>query len=224
MLLGVLSTTVALFCVAGAALAQDPVKVAPKNYKLLLENDRVRALEYRGKSGEKTPMHSHPTSVAYVLSGGKIKFTFPDGKTEDREPKAGTANWQEAVTHSAENVGDREIRVVRVELKRTATGAGTPLAQDPVKLAPNIYKVLFENDRVRMLDFRLKPGEKSSMHSHPAYFVYSLSDYRIRHTFPDGRSEEREAKAGAALWREAVTHAGENAGTTEAHAVLIELK
>jgi len=86
------------------------------------------------------------------------------------------------------------------------------------------YKVLLENGRVRVLEFRVKPGEKSPMHSHPAYFVYSLSDYRMRHTFPDGRSEEREAKAGAAFWREAATHAGENVGTTEVHAVLIELK
>jgi quercetin dioxygenase-like cupin family protein len=107
----------------GAALAQDPVKVAPDTHKVLLENDRVRVLEFRGKPGEKTPMHSHPASVGYALSGGKIKFTYPDGKTEERENKEGAARWNEAVTHAAENVGTTELHLVQIELKGAATPA-----------------------------------------------------------------------------------------------------
>jgi len=62
------------------------------------------------------------------------------------------------------------------------------------------------------------------MHSHPAGVVYSLSDYKIRVTYPDGKTEEREGKPGRARWNDPVTHAVENVGTTELHAVLIELK
>ena len=110
-----------LCLVSSTALAQDPVKVAPETHKVLLENDRVRVLDVRIKPGEKVPMHSHPASVGYVLSGGKIRFTYPDGKTEEREPKAGTASWSEAVTHAAGNVGTTELHVVRTELKGEAT-------------------------------------------------------------------------------------------------------
>ncbi len=100
----------------------------------------------------------------------------------------------------------------------------TALAQDPVKVSPNTHKVLFENDRVRMLDVRVKPGEKVPMHSHPANVVYFLSDSKVKFTYPDGRTEEREGKVGQAGWSEAVTHAAENVGTTELHVLNIELK
>src|SRR5207253_6753229 len=69
--------------------AQDPVKTSPQYYKVLLENDQVRVLEYRLKAGEKEPMHSHPTGVVYVLSGTKLKFSHSGGRTEERAAAAG---------------------------------------------------------------------------------------------------------------------------------------
>ena len=98
-------------------MEQDPVKVAPKAFKVLLENDRVRVLEYRAKPGEKEPMHSHPDSFVYSLSPYKIKVNFPDGTTDMRKGKAGEAIWQEAETHSSENMGTADARALIVELK-----------------------------------------------------------------------------------------------------------
>ena len=72
------------------------------------------------------------------------------------------------------------------------------LAQDPVKLSPQYYKVLLDNDEVRVLEFRFKPGEKEPMHSHPRGIVYSLTDAKIKVSFPDGKSEESAIKAGEA--------------------------
>jgi beta-alanine degradation protein BauB len=101
----------------------------------------------------------------------------------------------------------------------------TPVfAQDPVKLSPQYYKVLLDNDEVRVLEFRFKPGEKEPMHSHPRGIVYSLTDAKIKVSFPDGKSEESAIKAGEARWRDAVTHAAENIGATEAHVIAVELK
>src|SRR5213082_3884895 len=73
--------------------AQDPVKTSPQYYKVLLENDQVRVLEYRLKAGEKEPMHSHPTGVVYVLSGTKLKFSHSDGRTEERAAAAGEGRF-----------------------------------------------------------------------------------------------------------------------------------
>ena len=98
------------------------------------------------------------------------------------------------------------------------------LPQDPVKLSPQYYKVLLDNDEVRVLEFHFKPGEKEPMHSHPRGIVYSLADARIKVSFPDGKTEESAIKNGEARWRDAVTHAVENIGTTEAHVVAVELK
>src|SRR5437762_14374420 len=85
--------------------AQDPVKTSPQLYKVLLENDQVRVLEYRLKAGEKEPMHSHPAGVVYVLGGGKIKFTYPDGRSEVKAAATGETIWREPVTDAVENVG-----------------------------------------------------------------------------------------------------------------------
>lgn len=98
------------------------------------------------------------------------------------------------------------------------------LCQDPVPIYPDNYKVLLENDRVRVLDFQLRRGAKENFHSHPSAVTYVLAPFRIRFTFPDGQTRVREAKAGEVLFGEALTHASENIGETDAHGILIEMK
>jgi hypothetical protein len=102
--------------------------------------------------------------------------------------------------------------------------AGRVTTQDPVKLSPQYYTVRFENDRVRVLEYRLKPGEKEVTHSHPPGIVYVVSDATIRSGHPDGTSSEVVGKAGDVFWRDQTTHEAENVGKTEARAVAIELK
>lgn len=98
------------------------------------------------------------------------------------------------------------------------------LAQDMVTVAPTMCKVLLENDKVRVIEVNVKPGENIPMHSHPSYIVYALSTGKVKHTSPDGKIKEREVKTGEAGWNEAETHVSENTGTTEAHVLVIELK
>jgi beta-alanine degradation protein BauB len=107
-----------VLCVCGVtAYAQDPVKTSPQYYKVLLENDRVRVIEYHLKPGEKEPMHSHSAGVIYLLSGAKLRFTFPDGKTEERTAATGETIWRDPVTHAVENIGDTEAHAIAVDLK-----------------------------------------------------------------------------------------------------------
>lgn len=110
-LLGLLCTT---------AHAQDPVKASPQYYKVLLENDQVRVLEYRLKAGEKEPMHSHPAGVVYVLSGAKLKISYPDGRTEEKAAAAGETIWRDPTTHAIENVGNTEAHAIAIDLKTPA--------------------------------------------------------------------------------------------------------
>ena len=99
-----------------------------------------------------------------------------------------------------------------------------PTDRDPVEVAPEVYSVLFENDRVRVLEIRLRPGGKSPTHSHPAYAIYALAAGKVRFTLPDGTSKELELEAGQAGWSEAETHEVDNLGDTEVRALNIELK
>lgn len=102
--------------------------------------------------------------------------------------------------------------------------AGVAAAQDPVPLYPDNYKVLLENERVRVLDFQLKKGAKENFHAHPAAVTYVLAPFKIRFTFPDGTLRIREAKAGDVFYGDALVHVSENIGETDAHGLLIEMK
>ena len=109
-----------------------------------------------------------------------------------------------------------------------ATGVVGALADvptmDPVKLSPQYYKVRVDNARVRVLEYHLKPGEKEVMHSHPEGVVFSLADATLKNTFSDGPATTHRAMQGEVDWSDAVTHTGENIGTTEAHFYRVELK
>ncbi len=85
-------------------------------------------------------------------------------------------------------------------------------AQDPLKVAPDIYKVRLENDQVRVLDIHLKPGAKSPTHSHPAYVVVALSPCKERFTLPGGQTIEVEMKLGEVAWSGPVIHSVQNLG------------
>jgi quercetin dioxygenase-like cupin family protein len=98
------------------------------------------------------------------------------------------------------------------------------MAEDAAKVASHVYKVVFENERARVLDVRMKPGESTTIHSHPDYVVYLLSGGKVRFTSPSGESAEVELPAGASMWRKAEEHATENIGTTEVHALFFEPK
>jgi len=116
------------------------------------------------------------------------------------------------------------IMVVLVVAMMSVVVTKTAMAQDVMKVAPESHKVLLENDRVRVLEFRIKPGKKDATHSHPDYLVYALTPGKFKFTLPDGKTFDGEEKAGEVLFLEAKTHAHENVGSTEAHGLLIELK
>lgn len=103
--------------VTKSALAQDPVKVDPKHYKVEVENDQVRALRISYGPHEKSVMHEHPAGVAVFLTDGKGKFTYPDGKTEEISWKAGQTLWLPAGKHLPENLTDKPFELIQVELK-----------------------------------------------------------------------------------------------------------
>jgi beta-alanine degradation protein BauB len=102
-------------------------------------------------------------------------------------------------------------------------GMRMAMSQDLAKVSSDA-KVLFENDRVRVLDVQHQPGGKEPMHTHPAYVAYSFTNATAKTTFPDGKTVVKERKAGEATWGEPVTHSVENVGTTEFHMLVIELK
>ena len=105
-----------------------------------------------------------------------------------------------------------------------ALAAQKAVAQDPVKMAPAMHKVILENDRARVYEVTIKAGTKLGMHSHPAHITYFLSASKGKFTMADGSTRDADVKAGEARWNDPVTHSFENTGTTDAHALVVELK
>ena len=109
-----------------------------------------------------------------------------------------------------------------------ATGAqpaGQPGSiQDPVILSPQYYTVKAQDERVRVLEYRLKPGQEEAMHSHPAYVIYFFGPANLRVTLGDGKTTDSSVTEGEVVVRDPLTHTVENIGNTELHALLVELK
>ncbi len=99
----------------------------------------------------------------------------------------------------------------------------TVISSDPIVTDPEFYSVVFENDRVRVLEYRDRPGDRTHEHSHPDMVIIPLTTFRRRLTLGK-RTVEVEKVEHEAGWVDAQTHMGENIGDTESHSLFVELK
>ena len=107
---------------SSAALAQDPVKVDPTHYKVLLDNPSVRVLKVDYAPGATSSMHQHPDSIVVPLTDAKVRFNLADGKSEDSDLANEAAMYTPAGTHSPTNLGKVRIDAVLVEFKAPKPG------------------------------------------------------------------------------------------------------
>ena len=112
--------SVLLLALPPATRAQDATQTDGDKYRILLENEQVRVLEYRDLPGAVTHQHRHPAFVLYAVAPFKRKLLLPDGRTLIREFKAGDVIYSDAQTHTGENIGDTPTHVIMVEMKAAA--------------------------------------------------------------------------------------------------------
>ncbi len=98
------------------------------------------------------------------------------------------------------------------------------LESDPMKVGPDIYKLKFENERVRVMEVVFVPGAKIAMHSHPDHVTTLITAGTLRLSYPDGTTKEISGNAGDVFYIPAESHAAENIGTTEVKGIVVELK
>jgi hypothetical protein len=107
-----------------------------------------------------------------------------------------------------------------------------PADLDAVRAAPRHHLLILENERVRVLDTRIDPGETVPVHTHrwPAvYHVYSWSDFVRRDAdgkvLLDTRGRPPPASLPAVVWSEPLPpHSLENVGAADLHVVSVEMK
>lgn len=111
-------------------MALDPLETNPDHYKVVLENEQVRVLEYTDAPGDKTTPHDHPDSIMYTLTSFRRRLHSGDVH-RDVAIHAGTTNWLPAQRHYGENIGDTETHVIFVELKLGSAGRPSEGALGP---------------------------------------------------------------------------------------------
>jgi quercetin dioxygenase-like cupin family protein len=124
-----------------------------------------------------------------------------------------------------------KTRIFFLLIPALALGCGADEPREPeaevvtdiVAAAPDMTSVIFENDYVRAILFRLQPGDELPEHASHGRAVYSLSDYRILWT-EEGESSEKEWRAGQAHWHDALDHAVSNIGESEAVFLVVARK
>jgi beta-alanine degradation protein BauB len=195
--------------------------------KLLFENDQLRAVEYLVQAGGKLSFQSHAPYLFFSVDPLLATLTFKDGQSLSESFKVDDPRWYEKAIVALANKGTSEAKFLIIELKKPGpTTHGDVPADDATKVASDVYKLLYENDRVRVVRVGSQPGQKTLMHSHqgPA-FRYAMANVKARLTMPDGTIRDIENKTGEARWIELPTrHVLENIGLTEGHTLLVEIK
>jgi quercetin dioxygenase-like cupin family protein len=92
--------------------------------------------------------------------------------------------------------------------------------EDITSAYPDMAKIIFENDYVKAVEFSLKPGDKLPLHASGKRAVYALSDYKIKWT-EGGEISEKQWQKGDTHWHNAVEHAVENIGDTNAEFLVV---
>ena len=104
-------------CNAPAKLAHDAVNVDPSHYKVAFENEEVRVVRIHYGPHEKSVMHDHRPGTLIFLTDHHVRFTYPDGRSEEVTAKAGQVQWEPGITHLPENLTDKPLELILVEQK-----------------------------------------------------------------------------------------------------------
>ena len=209
------------------AFAPHSTEVSPGVYQVVSENDDMRIIVATWKPGQKDDWHSHPAFAAYFLTNVDGKLHYPDGTSRDIKAAAGKSMaMMKDPSHIFENMSDKECQILLVELKRSDyPTAFKEAAPHSTAVSADVYKVITENDDMRVILATWDPGKRDQFHSHPAFAVYFLTDTDARLHHPDGTIKNIKGKAGHSMVMNAdASHAFENMSENQVRMVIVEAK
>ncbi len=202
------------------AYVEDIVTGAPDHAKMLLENDNLAAIRITLPPQAKLPTHPGRDRVVYSLSDYKLRFTPDGGTPEIKDFRKGDIHWHPAGRHAIQNVGPitAEYLVVASVGPNPTAGVTSNLAE----LTPDRAKVIFENEKTKVIDVVLEPGEKQPEHDAASRLIYSLTAARLGF-FAEDVTTEVEFAAGDAHYHQGGKHAVANLGEEPVRYLVVEL-
>ena len=206
---------------SGVALAQDPVKVDPAHYKVLLENASVRVLSINYPVGATSKMHQHPDSIAIMLGNAKVKFGTPDGKSVEQEMGNETATYTPAGVHSPTNIGTSPIKGILVEFKAPPGKATLPASREGMTL-----NVLAEGPHGMAYRSTASPTFAEPVGTKHDFdqVVIALSDSQMALTIDGKPAKTKWARGDVQFIGRGVAHEAKNAGGKPVDMIIVAIK
>ena len=224
-----LISTALLFFIACSSsdISLLPEKVSPDVYKVLLENEDIKILEVKFAPGQSDNMHEHYPATVYIVEGSKAEVTLPDGTVNEINPPSDfIVHNPEKAKHQVKNIGDNIMKIILFERKNTRAVVNTNEELIlPEEVSPDVYKVLLDNEEVKVTEVTFKPGQGDEMHQHGVMSIYGITGGKLQNTSPDGTVREMEVADGFVGHRNTVTtHQMKNIGDTTVKVILVEHK
>ena len=192
----------------------------------VVENEQVRVLDVTSPAGRKSALHEHARNrVMIYLTAGTNRLEYEGGRLENLTFQRGDALWSPAGgKHTSENPGEQPFRVIEVELKAEAAPF-QPGPLDPVRLAPQWYRVTFDKPQARVLRVTIPGKAKVPLHAHARNrVVVYLSDAHMRVISDTGAASESKVAAGEVRWAGPAKHSEENLSDNAFDIVVVDLK
>ena len=204
-----------------------PEVVSPDIYEVLLDNEDVKVMRVTFEAGQGDLTHDHNPMTFHVLKGGKARMTMPDGTVNERDiPTGFTGHNPEGQRHQVTNIGEDQIKILLIERKKSEISDQE--SQElilPEEVSPEVYKVLLENDDVKVLEVTFAPGQSDVMHEHGVLTYYGIKGGKLQNTLPDGTIREMDAPDGfVGHGEQIVKHQMKNVGSDTARFILVEHK
>lgn len=184
-----------------------------------LRNDKVTVFECTLQLGEMDLISSAKPMIILSLGKGRLELTPHGGQPTTVRTEAGEVAFERAGLEALRNAGSSPLRLVEVEF----SGNGSGEQWGRVGLSSH-YKVLLENQFVRVYDIFIPASSSEPQHTHKNRIVVCLAGAELTHHFPDGKTEVSTLKTGEIAWRKGSTHVGENHSANDFHAIAIEPK
>ena len=206
-----LTSVLALLLSAGLHAQNKP---APAAITERLDTPQVRV--FVATLQPRTPSISangHATHRVIIYLDDGVMTRKEGDQTTTIQFKRGDVRWRPASgAYTAENISDRPVRLLEIDLKGPPKGPAPATKLDPVLVDSAHYKVEFENEHVRVLRIHFGPNEKGATHEHILNRVVVYMN------------DQANGKADDVRMAGAATHAETNDSAQAADRIAVELK
>lgn len=207
---------------------EDIITSAPLKTSLLFNNSYVTVVSFDLRPGARLPAFEVGDFTLYSLSNCEISC-LDDNKPVTKELSEGSLFWSFGGHQEIENKGTDNARFFIVARKAAALPEYLleDLDQDVSRTAPEVAKLLLDNDYIRVIEVNLQPGEEIKTHRGIARIIYSLNPYTIKYNtdeFKNDSSTQKTFEPGYTHWHESGSHSLVNIGETPMRDLIFEFK